>query len=339
MNQQITREAADWLVELSTGPVDAAARERFDAWLRASPEHVHAFLDASAIWEDGAALPVDAQMTPAQLIERARAAARVLPMELPEPHAAAAVGRTPPVETHVSRRYLLAAAIAACLIGATFIWRIVQQRSPTYSTAIGQQLSIVLPDHSTAELNTLTRIRVHYSERERDIALLAGQAMFHVAKNAQRPFIVSSGQTRVRAVGTQFDVYKQPAATVVTVVEGRVAVYSASRSGLPPAAVSAGEQLVVDRKATVRNEHPDMDCATGWTRGELAFDSTPLAGVAREFNRYNVERLTIDGAALRSMRISGIFSSTDPSSLIRFLREQPGIRVVESRDGIHVYHD
>jgi transmembrane sensor len=47
-----------------------------------------------------------------------------------------------------------------------------------------------------------------------------------VAKDSARPFIVHSDSTEVRAVGTQFDVYRKETGTIVTVVEGRVAVVS-----------------------------------------------------------------------------------------------------------------
>ena len=61
---------------------------------------------------------------------------------------------------------------------------------------------------------------------------MTGQALFTVAKDPRRPFVVSADHTRVRAVGTQFDVQKRTSGTTVTVLEGRVAI-------LTPASVSA----------------------------------------------------------------------------------------------------
>jgi transmembrane sensor len=42
-NEQILDEACEWLVTLRHDP-DAAAQDRFMAWLRRSPEHVRAYL-------------------------------------------------------------------------------------------------------------------------------------------------------------------------------------------------------------------------------------------------------------------------------------------------------
>src|ERR1700678_2556678 len=44
-NRQIVDEACEWFVEFRVGDVDAAARERFDEWLRRSPEHIRAYIE------------------------------------------------------------------------------------------------------------------------------------------------------------------------------------------------------------------------------------------------------------------------------------------------------
>ena len=221
---------------------------------------------------------------------------------------------------------------------------------------------------SSTERVSRTRLRVRLTEKERAIDLLEGQAFFRVAKNPQRPFIVRSADTQIRAVGTQFDVYKKAAGTVVTVVEGKVAVFTPMtdfrvptdatnargperssapsngeearpvRSGENPrplrkqdvSFLSAGEQLTVTAKAVSRPVHANIAAATAWTRGTLVFDGSRLADVVEEFNRYNERQLAVRDPSLADIRISGVYSSTDPALLVRFLREQAGIRIDES---------
>jgi len=60
-----------------------------------------------------------------------------------------------------------------------------------------------------------------FFKAERNVELIDGQALFEVAKDKTRPFVVRSGATLVRAVGTQFDVYRKRSGTTVTVIEGR----------------------------------------------------------------------------------------------------------------------
>jgi transmembrane sensor len=345
MNRLIIQEAAEWFVELNTGPPpDLATRARFDRWVRASPEHVRAFLEVVPIWEDGSQLPQDPDATPEQLVEWARSTSNILPMQSGHRPQRGSEGQRVPVlsPNRSVRRVWLAGLAAAILLALGTVAGYRAVRYPTYVTGIGEQRSLVLPDNSVLDLNARSRIRVRYSGHERAIDLVEGQALFHVAKSAARPFVVYSGETRVRAVGTEFDVYRKVSGTVITVVEGRVSVYSDAQpdASVPSrSTLGAGEQLTLGPGGIRKAEHADLAGATAWTQRQLVFDSTALPEVAEEFNRYNTRRLSIDAVHLKDFRVSGIFSSTDPAPLVRFLREQPGIRVAESGQEIRVWSD
>ena len=45
LRRQVISEACTWFVEFRTGDASAATRDRFDDWLRHSPEHIQAYLD------------------------------------------------------------------------------------------------------------------------------------------------------------------------------------------------------------------------------------------------------------------------------------------------------
>jgi transmembrane sensor len=373
MNTQIYEEASEWVVRHRTDGMDEQARRRFDDWLRQSPQHVRAYLEISSIWEGvpqiDAALNPDAE----QLIEQARAHGNVVSLSEsvePQPRPASSVGRT--------RLYY---SLAASLIVALGIAGWVYQQRGVHSTGVGEQRTFALKDGSVIELNARSRIKVRYDDRERAVDLLEGQALFRVARDPARPFIVASGGTHVRAVGTQFDVYKKSTATVVTVVEGRVAVTAPVRSGesarpdgeaptdhrssepgsasvpvnsssraaeadtASPQALQlhqrevflgAGEQLVIAQSVLFPPRPADIDAVTAWRQQRLVFDDTPLPEVAEEFNRYNHRQLVIEDGGLRTFRVSGSFSSTDPTLLLRFLRAQPGILVDEAGDEIRI---
>ena len=66
----------------------------------------------------------------------------------------------------------------------------------------------------------------------------------------------------------------------------------------------------------------------------LIFEGSKLSDVVQEFNRYNRRQLVIEGAQLSDFHVSGVYSSTDPASLIRFLREQPGMKVTEDENEV-----
>src|SRR6267378_1944545 len=81
LNAQISEEAAGWFVEFRMGAVDAAARQQFDAWVRSSPEHLRAYLEIAAIWNEGPALDGQHQLDVGTLTARARAEGNIVPLE------------------------------------------------------------------------------------------------------------------------------------------------------------------------------------------------------------------------------------------------------------------
>src|SRR5260370_27368955 len=80
----------------------------------------------------------------------------------------------------------------------------------TFSTSIGGFQRIVLEDRSTIELNTDSEVRVALTPQLRRVELVRGEAIFELAHDAVRPFIVSAGRTPGRALRTQFAVPPRP---------------------------------------------------------------------------------------------------------------------------------
>jgi transmembrane sensor len=411
-NKQIWEEASEWLVELRVGHIDTAAKERLDAWFRESPQHIRAFLELSSIWEEGGDPDLDRDNSIDVLIARARGSTNVIALEgegvaaresyQGSNHLHRRSSKKPLFESAVLVRVfswpsmVLASAVLACLAGG--LVGLNTYLNSDYVTATGEQRTIHLSDGSTIELNSKSRVRVLFSERERDVDLLEGQALFHVAKNPTRPFLVRASGTTVRAVGTQFDVYRKSSGTTVTVVEGRVAVYSQKSSSqaapsftnflslnpslsniwkrnptssMPPSPsdgegpgmkslqktseasfsstrdalaahlpgevfVSTGEQVTVSDQVVSEPRRADTNAVMAWTKRELVFDMTRLEDVAQEFNRYNAQKLIVSDPELEGFHVTGIFSSTDPASLLRFLRAQQGIQVVEADKEIRI---
>lgn len=356
-NQQVYEEASDWFVRFRTGTVDESARREFDQYLRRSPEFLRAYLEMTAIWNESERLDAARRWDSEALIAAARASGdEVISLD------AVRARESPPAPTQPGSEYEaprlrlgrhwmrwaigagLAAGIALVVVGMLY-----RSGAQTFSTGTGEQRLVALADGSTAELNTRSEIEVRYRAHERDVRLLKGEALFHVAKDATRPFIVGSGDTRVRAVGTAFDVYAGQAATIVSVVEGRVEVevapsaapalhgaagqHSASNSNQQ--VLPAGFRLVVTGTGQVQTTPVDPAAAIAWTQHQLVFDSDSVANVAAEFNRYNARQLIVDGT-LRDVRVSGVFATSNPMAFVRFLQDRFGAQVTETDTDIRV---
>jgi transmembrane sensor len=342
LNEQILTEASAWFIEYRSGPLSASAHEEFMAWLRRSPEHIRAYLEVSRGYVE---LPASGEVPPPE-IERLLAKARsretdgVVALEEWTPRATAL--RPPPQKGALRRRLAVAASLFLVLGGAVGGYLFTQRG--LYTTGPGEARTVTLEDASRIELNARTRLRVRYSAGLREVDLLDGQALFQVAKDHTRPFIVHSGTAQVRAVGTEFDVYRRGPDTTVTVLEGTVAVVGgsnpASDSTGPPAAanvlVTAGEQAVISPQGSGKPRAANVSAATAWTRGQLEFEETPLSEVADEFNRSSTRTLVLKSPQLAQMRINGVYSSVDPTSLILFLKSQPDLIVTEEGNEIQV---
>ena len=342
----VAREAAQWLVVLSDSECAREEREEFVAWLRLSNLHVEEFLRISELTKSLAnsreRWPDDSV---ADLIERARAGnfEGVLRIGASGGRAAEVAGPS----TRGSWRAYLAAAAASglVLLAVGVVVGMFDWGSKTYVTNVGEMRSITLEDGSVVELNTRSRLRARFTADERRVQLIAGEAIFNVAKNPHRPFRVWAGTTEIVAVGTQFNVDAHGSTTVVTVLEGRVRVTNkpdirpsdagSSRARLDqPIELTRGEQAVIARhRPLVHVAEADTARVTAWTERRLFFDEATLTNVAAEFARYNDKVIRINGDVLAAKRISGVFNSTDQSSFIEFLRTHSDVRIREDDRG------
>jgi transmembrane sensor len=339
----ILEEAAAWVIEFNEGEVEAGQRAEFNHWIRRSPEHVRAYLEIAAAWEESARLDSTRRLDPHTLVAQALEESNVVPLggATSRPPAPKAGSPAAAITSRFAARHLAVAASLLAIIGVSSAWFVL--RHDTYSTGTGEQRSLVLSDGSTIELNSRSRLRIDFSTTERVVDLLQGQALFQVSKDPSRPFIVRSDQTRVRAVGTQFDVYRKSSGTTVTVVEGKVTVGSPPVPSLQtpneaaapgtvqpaPLLLSAGEQVTVAPNVAPRPVRTNVANATAWTQRKLVFEETPLTEAVAEFNRYNTRRMVIDDASLGNFHVRGTFSAGNPERLAEFLHQRFGVSVHE----------
>jgi transmembrane sensor len=197
-------------------------------------------------------------------------------------------------------------------------------------TRHGEQLTHRLADGSVLRLNTDSAVAIRYDKNERLVMLTSGQADFEVAHEPDRAFRVFAGSAEVVDLGTKFDVRLEQDSTVVTVVEGRVAVGPSPSQNTPPRFV----QLSADQQIRVtEGEWPaipvavDAQRTTAWLHRQIVFDHEPLERVAAEYNRYTQKPIEIATPALRNLQISGVFATDDPDAFIAFLRSLKGVRV------------
>ena len=367
-------EAADWVVRLEDSDsdvADATLQAQFFAWLQQSPQHLKAFMEATEAFRHLDQLDSQRRIDVRELL--ANRSADVIPLRegmestalanAPPAWQAPTAAEMPRLRARVARWTGIAAGAAMISVGAlmaTTGWH--PFGAPTYTTAIGEQRSFKLDDGSTLYLNTNSRAEVRFSERAREIRLLAGEALFAVEHDATRPFLVSTDSATVRAIGTQFNVYRDKAATRVTVIEGVVDVAGSGAdisvgSGRLPAAnapeassravghslsarlvsrpairITTGEEARVADGVVTKRTLPDVDGAVAWRERQLVFRNAPLSQVAAEFNRYNKMQIQLEDEAVRQKQLTGIFSADHPQSVILYLSRDESLVVQPKSD-------
>jgi transmembrane sensor len=349
----IATQAQMWFMLHRAGDLTGTQRQQFIDWLCESPAHAYEYVALAGFMQD-LQQAASQSTTPAEvLVARARAE---VDDDVVQPFPAAAAINAPdrsslrPMRAHVwTALAAVMATIAVLLAGGWWF----HDRNH-YQTAHAEQRSWRMPDGSTVHLNSSSEIRVRFDDRQRRIELVRGQALFQVAKDAQRPFWVYAGDTAVKAVGTEFDVYRQPGGTLISVLEGRVAVwrlpddvFEHARRALDTDASGSMQQLIAqldaDQQAIINGRSAEISQRGGtvrktvaWLQRQVVFDHDPLGNAIEEFNRYAERRIRVDGAELRATEISGIFSAYDAESFLRFLERQPDVRVQRGAEEIVV---
>lgn len=284
------KEAADWYAKLSGGPVSNVDLNAFFAW-------------RSKTLNDAAYTRIEALTTTARALADAPALQALAQAAVRRPREKAKGARRRGTTAAVLTGAALVMAATVCAV----IWR--PWEGQVYATPVGERRAITLADGSRIELNTDSQVRVRLSKTARTLTLVRGQAMFVVSHDASRPFIVAAGDTRVRAIGTRFEVYRTGAGARVTLAEGRVRISGPGER--QPVELSAGQRLETTPARAARPVAIDVAAATGWTQGRLTFKETPLAEAVAEVNRYSRRQVRLAPAAPANLPVSGVFDAGD----------------------------
>lgn len=150
----------------------------------------------------------------------------------------------------------------------------------------GRSFSLVLSDGTRVWVNAETSIRypTSFSSSER-IVYLAGEALFEVTHDAQRPFTVVTAEQNIKVLGTRFNVKSYPDEDIVatTLVSGSVSI---SCNAKKERMLYPGEQLrftKTDRSFTV--EEVNTDIYTSWTENKLVLQRTTLNDITNRLQR------------------------------------------------------
>lgn len=301
-SQSVIDQASAWAVRLGGGDMSEADYLALEAWLAASPDHPHALTEAEQLW---AALDDDRGALDAALTQAAAATA-------PTISALASRKRSP------NRRWRWAGGgLAAALAAGLLLLPLLSDRTSTYVTAPGEQKTITLRDGSSIAMNGGSELSVRLSGKERLIEMKSAEAAFDVAHDAQRPFRVTVGESRIEVLGTAFDVRRDGGKTTVNVSRGVVRVSELADPAHNVRLTMGQAVTLVDGSHALEVTQGSTETA-GWRAGRLVYDNRPLSDVAADLSRaYPTPVRAVGDAA--DIRFTGTLVLDDQASTLRRL--------------------
>ncbi|WP_260986227.1 FecR domain-containing protein [Bordetella genomosp. 13] len=292
--------AAEWLTVMLSGEATDDDHARWQQWRAADPEHERA-------WQH-----IEAVMAGRLGVLQRHAAYQAL-----SPYAGpAARGRRQALRLLAWGGVLGGTALLA---SHTQTWHRI---AADYRTGTGEQRGIALADGTRILLNTASAIDVRFDSHTRLVALLAGEAMIatgHAPIDGvpdPRPFIVQTGEGRVRALGTRFAVRQDDGRTLVAVAESAVEIAPAAAQD-QTRLLRAGERTAFTRLAVdMPSALAEYDLA--WTRSQIVAEDARLADFLTDLARYRPGLLRCD-PAVADLRVSGVFPLDDTDRVLAML--------------------
>jgi transmembrane sensor len=323
-NQAVRDEAAYWTTQLDSGAMTAVELQSFHAWLEI-PRNERAFKEYRSMVVLIEDLPKD---------KRDTLVASVTPRSW-----------FPPLSTVFTDRMKFSAIAvtftAVAALGAWTAFRPVREfASQTYTTGTGENRTVVLRDGSVADLNTQSRLRWIGSGKDRQVALERGEVFFHVAHDPTRPFVVRVGNSEIRDLATEFDVYrKSNGSIVVTVLSGQVAVRELTPGGAQPAwaerLVKANQQIEYTPAALIADVHNVAGPkSVRWREGLLETEGQSFTNIVTELNRYSIKQILIADPRLEAadFRFGGRLSVHNIPAALDYIQQLEPIVVTDNDD-------
>ena len=321
-NGTIEQHAADWLSRRERG-FAAEEQEAFSRWLLQDPRHAAAAKQMEASW---------------RYLQKPRRAGQTAEL-LQE------------IDLLIARRarrrrriygWSFTALAAAALVVLAFVpFRPGESAAPIAPGWVQKPDRLTLPDGSVVELNALAAIVPDFTAARRNVRLVAGTALFTVAKDPSRPFVVTAGGVTVQAVGTEFCVEFDPKNIDVLVTEGRVKVErttsSAGTKEPPSAFVNVAHRVVVPMDSSTADlevqfvSKQAMEAALRWRNLRVEFTEMPLKDVVQLFNQQNEQKLEIE-PKVAEVRISGTLWLDDPDGSSRLIAASAGLEAIHRPD-------
>jgi transmembrane sensor len=309
-NPAAEEQASLWAARLDGDRLNDSQRIELDAWLARDPSH-------------RALLSQYCQLS-ADLEEQVPALVAAGVVALPE-----SAVPSPRKTWWTFPRFGALTFAAAAAVAVTFV--VLKPGTPVENVAMAprERGSHTFADGSRVELNANTSLRFEQNATSRSVTFGGGEALFVVAKDPTRPFIVQTPSGSVRVTGTTFNVRTEATATgfEITVVEGSVQVRP-NVDGQPSTDVplAAGDHFTAraDGQKKRKLSESELEDTLAWRRGHIVFNGVPLREAAARYAQYHGRTIQVD-AAVAELSVGAQYSIDDLTSFLIGIEKSLGV--------------
>ncbi len=306
-------EALDWLLRLNAPEHNVQDAAEFAAWLNQSDAHRDAYQQAKHVWTLTGAL------TPPAGHGASQPHMTVFERQASKEDIRGAPTRRG-LEKPMKRRR---AAFVAALIAASILLLVAAPQiglllRADYRTTVGGGQDVQLADGTEISLNAQSAIAVNYTDKSRQVTLLAGEAFIKVAPDSSRPFSLVSGNLTVSDIGTVFDVDAKSSSLTIGVQDGQVAADYDHVGQKTRTLLNKDDRLRIDL-TTGKGELKKIDGAQigAWRSGLLLVDAATIGDVVEELQRFHRGLILLRDRDLAQQRVSGVYDLKNPIHALR----------------------
>lgn len=192
----------------------------------------------------------------------------------------------------------------------------------TKSSPAGVKFMIMLPDSTEVWLNSETAISFpsQFAPDKREVTL-SGEAFFEVTEDAEKPFIVKTGNLFTTVLGTSFNIstFRGDSHIQVSLVSGKVKI--SRDSSEDELYLDPGYQALYNKESgNLRNRRFNIERVLSWKDGVLYFNKENINKVVAKLERWYGVDIQISGNPPADFIVSGEFHNESLDNVLETMR-------------------
>lgn len=306
-DHRVMQQAAEWFATITDEAVTEQQKIQWQAWLDHHPEHQRAWRYVERVGQ---------RFQQAQQQAGQHGAGRILDATRRE---------------RLSRRKVIGGGLAC--VTAWLGWRytplpavthrIANRFTTDHHTGTGETRQLTLADGGQLWLNTASAVDILYRDKLREITLHNGEILIQTARDPQqRPFVVTTPQGTLQALGTRFTVQQRDTDTLLAVYQGAVKISTVNGNTRE---LLAGKQTAFSANS-IQTPNAAQRSREAWARGLIVADNIPLKDLVAELARYRHGHLGID-PAIADLTVMGTYPIDKPDHALAMLENALPVRV------------